>query len=162
MTELVVIRGNSASGKTSLAKLVQAKIPASLLVSQDVLRIDMLQVKDRPQNLAIPLIQQTVLFGIDRVDVVILEGILRRDVYGDMLTELGEKFSRVAVYYLDVPLQTTLARHAQRPEAAKFSADHLIDWYRPHDQLSLQNETNFDESWSLNQMAAHILQALKS
>ena len=57
--------------------LQQALSPASaMLVSQDVIRLGILNVKDYPGNPSIELIKSICEFGNDKYDYVILEGIL--------------------------------------------------------------------------------------
>ncbi|MBM7706360.1 adenylate kinase family enzyme [Chryseomicrobium aureum] len=56
---LIIIRGNSRSGKTTAAKTLQNQLGnGTLLVSQDVVRRDMLKVHDRDGNPSIDLIRQ--------------------------------------------------------------------------------------------------------
>lgn len=44
---LVVLRGNSGSGKTTIAKSLQEKLGArTMLISQDVIRREILKVRD--------------------------------------------------------------------------------------------------------------------
>jgi hypothetical protein len=67
---------------------------------------------------------------------VIVEGILRADHYGTMLTELisghpGPAFA----YYLDVPFRETLRRHASKPQAAEYGEAEMHGWYRERDLL---------------------------
>lgn len=50
-----------------------------MLISQDVVRRDMLQVKDGPDSEAIPLMGELLKYGRSHSDVVILEGIMRAD-----------------------------------------------------------------------------------
>ncbi|MDT3958624.1 AAA family ATPase [Staphylococcus kloosii] len=46
---LIIIRGNSGSGKTTIAKALHNELGEdALLLSQDVVRREMLQVHDRP------------------------------------------------------------------------------------------------------------------
>lgn len=53
-SKLIIVRGNSGSGKTSTAKLLQQTLgPRTMLVSQDVVRREMLRVKDTADNPAI-------------------------------------------------------------------------------------------------------------
>lgn len=48
MRELVILSGNSGSGKTSVAKDLQQLFgPNTMLISQDVIRRDILKVKDK-------------------------------------------------------------------------------------------------------------------
>lgn len=47
MAVLIILRGNSGSGKTSVAKKLQEKLgPKTMLISQDVVRREMLHTKD--------------------------------------------------------------------------------------------------------------------
>lgn len=58
MSTIILIRGNSGSGKTSVAKELHELLgEGNLLISQDYVRRSMLSVKDEPMNLAIGLIE---------------------------------------------------------------------------------------------------------
>lgn len=57
MPKLIIIRGNSGSGKTTVAKALQRKFgPNTLLLSQDVVRRNMLMARDGADNTALPLL----------------------------------------------------------------------------------------------------------
>ena len=59
MTKLIVLRGNSGSGKTTVAKELQNKFGNNtMLLSQDVIRRDILKVKDGENTLALPLMKK--------------------------------------------------------------------------------------------------------
>lgn len=61
-TPLIIIRGNSASGKTTLAHALQQQLgPNAFLISQDVVRRERLQVRDTANNPAIGLMAQLAL-----------------------------------------------------------------------------------------------------
>lgn len=82
MTTLIIIRGNAASGKTSLAKALQTALgEKTLLLSQDQLRRDMLHARDGCDTPVIPLILNLLDYGQQYCDYIILEGILRADWY---------------------------------------------------------------------------------
>jgi hypothetical protein len=51
-----------------------------------------------------------------------------------------DHLGRSCFYYLDVPLEETLRRHATRPQAAEFGAAEMRDWYRPRDLLASVRE----------------------
>ena len=52
-----------------------------MLISQDVIRRDMLKVGDGRKTLAIPLMKELLIFGNRHSDIVILEGIMHADWY---------------------------------------------------------------------------------
>jgi predicted kinase len=141
-TKLVIIRGNSGSGKTSIARALRSRYERGCaLVEQDYLRRTVLKELDKPGGLAPALIGQTARLALNHGYHVVLEGILATARYRPMLAELvtdhgGETY----VFYLDVPLAETLRRHALRPQAAEFTADDMRDWYLPDDRLGLAGE----------------------
>ncbi len=82
-SKLIIIRGNSGSGKTTIAKSLQNHFgEGTLLVSQDTVRRDMLKVHDRKGNLSHDLIRQIAEYGKDKCEYVILEGILSKQNMG--------------------------------------------------------------------------------
>ena len=77
--KLIILRGNSGSGKTTIANaLHQCLKEQSLLISQDVVRREMLRVKDETGNLSIALLKQLVAFGYQECQYVIVEGIFQK------------------------------------------------------------------------------------
>lgn len=76
MNRLIILRGNSGSGKTTTATALRTQLANTLLVSQDVVRRDMLAEKDKPGNPTIELIETIARFGLQHQRTVILEGIL--------------------------------------------------------------------------------------
>jgi adenylate kinase family enzyme len=84
---LVLIRGNSASGKTVLANKLQQHFGYSrcLLLHQDLIRRNILHADDHVGTPAISLIQTLINYGYNHYSLTILEGILHKDVYDPML-----------------------------------------------------------------------------
>jgi hypothetical protein len=75
-------------------------------------------------------------YALDAGFHVVVEGILYADRYGDMLGRLrADHRGGTHHYYLDVPFDETLARHATKPIADEVNETHLRDWYRPLDLL---------------------------
>ncbi|WP_330343030.1 AAA family ATPase [Streptomyces sp. NBC_00557] len=136
-TRLVVLRGNSASGKSSVALGLRERFGRGLaLVGQDNLRRIVLREHDRPGAANIGLIDLTARYALDAGYHVVVEGILYADRYGDMLAQLrADHRGPSYAYYLDVPFEETLARHATKPIADDVDEAQLRDWYRPRDLL---------------------------
>lgn len=91
MGPLVVIRGNSASGKSTTAVTVQRRFAhgTCAVVSQDVVRRNIVREPDEPAAFNIELIEQIAGLCLARGMVVIVEGILDADRYGAMLERLA-------------------------------------------------------------------------
>ncbi|CBG67560.1 kinase [Streptomyces sp. LBUM 1478] len=136
-TRLVVVRGNSASGKSSVAEQLREKFGRGLaLVAQDILRRTVLRERDRPGAANIGLIDLTARYALDAGYHVVVEGILYADHYGDMLARLRtDHRGPTHGYYLDVPFAETLARHATKSFAQDVGEKELREWYRPGDLL---------------------------
>lgn len=132
---LVIIRGNSGSGKTYLANKLQLYYGYDncLLLHQDVLRRDILHANDRIATPAVELINCMTEFGMQHYPITIIEGILREDVYGGMLRNLQMKYNSLT-YYLNVPFEITLKRDAVKEEP--FGRKKLQKWWREGDYLT--------------------------
>lgn len=64
MSKLIIIRGNSGSGKTTVAKALQQRFGHNtMLISQDVIRRDILRVKDGVDTKVLPLLKELLLYG---------------------------------------------------------------------------------------------------
>ncbi|MER6468822.1 AAA family ATPase [Streptomyces collinus] len=136
-TRLVVLRGNSASGKSCVAAGLRERFGRGLaVVGQDNLRREVLRERDRPGAANIGLIDLTARYALDAGYHVVVEGILYADRYGDMLARLrADHRGSTHCYYLDVPFEETVARHATKPIAEDVDEARLRDWYRPRDLL---------------------------
>ncbi|MFF7381954.1 AAA family ATPase [Streptomyces griseoluteus] len=161
-TRLIVLRGNSASGKSSAAAGLRERFGRNLaIVGQDNLRRDVLRERDRPGAANIGLIDMTARYALDAGFHTVVEGILYADRYGTMLTDLVRDHRGVSrCYYLDVPLTETFARHATKGDAALLSQvtdDHLRDWYRERDLLPGGLESVVDASSALADTVTRIM-----
>jgi predicted kinase len=136
-TRLIVLRGNSGSGKSTAAAEIRARHGHGIaLVSQDNLRRVVLREKDVPGGANIGLIDVVARYALDHGFHVILDGILYADRYAAMLDALRRDHRGLShFYYLDIPFEETLRRHAARPQATEFGPDEMARWYREHDLL---------------------------
>ncbi|MEU6091502.1 kinase [Streptomyces sp. NPDC047085] len=142
-TRLVVLRGNSASGKSSVAAALRRRHGRGLaLVGQDNLRREVLRERDQPGAANIGLIDTVARYALDAGYHVVVEGILYADRYGEMLTRLcADHRGPTHCYYLHVPFEETLARHATKPQAAEYGEAEMRAWYRELDLLPGAVET---------------------
>ncbi|MCU9601381.1 kinase [Pallidibacillus thermolactis] len=162
-SKLVIIRGNSRSGKTTIAKRLQNYFGhGTLLVSQDVVRREMLNVHDRDGNLSIDLIRQIAEYGKGKCEYVIVEGILYKAWYGEMLTNLIRFFEGNAhVFYYDLTFEETLKRHNSSPKKTEFGEDSLRKWWREKDYLGVPGETFLTNDMSEDDIFTFIIKQLQ-
>ncbi|MFC0232389.1 zeta toxin family protein [Vagococcus entomophilus] len=144
MSKLIILRGNSGSGKSTTALAIQKYFPGGkvMRISQDEIRLGMLNVKDRIENPTAEAIQLLAKFGYGRFEIVIIEGILGTHIYKEMFQSLYHIFKgKVYTYYYAIPFEETLARHSQREKAQEFGADVMRKWWVEKDYLNFPNET---------------------
>ncbi|MFE0438745.1 AAA family ATPase [Streptomyces nigra] len=158
-TRLVILRGNSASGKSSVASGLRERFGRGLaLVGQDNLRRTVLRERDRPGAANIGLIDVTARYALDAGFHVVVEGILYADRYGDMLAQLRADHRGVTHgYYLHVPLYETLVRHSSKPIADDVNEAQLRDWYRELDLLPSGIETVIGADSALHETVGRIM-----
>ncbi|KAF1298466.1 uridine kinase [Enterococcus sp. JM4C] len=162
MTTLITIRGNSGSGKTTLALALQKKLgPNYLLISQDMIRREMLYVKDGPKTPAISLLTTLLLYGKDNCPFIILEGILNASWYAPLFEVATTTFStNLFAYYYDLPFIETFRRHQTKSTASDFGEPEMKRWWTEKDLVPQLHETILTAKLSLDQTLELIWQDL--
>ena len=80
MKKIIILRGNSGSGKTTVARALQKKFGYNtMMISQDEIRRNILWVKDGVDTKALPLMIELMKYGYEHCDVVILEVVSKRN-----------------------------------------------------------------------------------
>ena len=159
-TRLIILRGNSGSGKSTTARAVRDKLGAGVaLVEQDyVRRIVLAEHGNGPANPG--LIGVMVRYALDAGFHVILEGIFSKEHYGDLLIKLGnDHLGQTRHYYFDLTFDETVRRHATRPLATEVSVDEMRGWYRPRDLLGLPGEMVINSDQRLGDTVQLIIDA---
>lgn len=139
---LIILRGNSGSGKTTTATLLREQLGRqTMLVSQDVVRREILWTEDTIDNPSIELLYEMCLYGNRIGRAVILEGVLSKKKYKQMLQRLIADFDGlVYVFYLDIPIEETIRRHSFKPDAHEFGEDKIRQWWLEKDYLGIDGE----------------------
>lgn len=127
-------------------------------ISQDVVRRDILRERDTPGGVNIGLIDLMCRHALDSGYHVLLEGILTRSRYGEMVHALRHDHrGTTALFYMDISLEETLRRHATRPQATQFGGAQMGEWYRERDLLACGSEIVIGEDTSLEEAVRHIM-----
>jgi len=134
--KLIVLRGNSGVGKTTTAKALLAALgPSTLLLSQDTIRRVILNASDHVGTPAIQLIKDLIVWGqTQSFEAIILEGILKKTVYGPMLAELRQQWgAQMLTVYFELPFEVAFKRNQTKPNA--FDQATLASWWQTDDLL---------------------------
>lgn len=158
--QLIILRGNSGSGKTTTGKALQRKFGhGTMLISQDVVRREMLFVKDGPNPEASQLLFELALYGQSHCKIVILEGILNSKWYQKLFENLLDQFNnQIFAYYFDIPFEETLNRHKQKSNAHEFGEKEMSKWWSEKDLLDIIPEVCLHKELSLNEIVEIIYQ----
>lgn len=145
-----MIRGNSGSGKSSLAKAIRAARPRGVaIIGHDVLRREILHVRDHPEALSVPYMDLSARFALDHGLHVVIEGILHSEIYGATLARLrSDHLGITRAYRYELELDETLRRHRTKALAEEVSVDTVASWYRSSDPVRELDERVFDASVS--------------
>jgi predicted kinase/NTP pyrophosphatase (non-canonical NTP hydrolase) len=158
---LVVIRGNSGSGKSTVAKEVRRRYGrGAALIEQDYLRRVVLREHgtNGTPTVAPGFITAMVRAALGSGYHVVLEGTLHTGQYGALLRDLiAEHPGRSAVFWMDVSFDETLRRHAGRPGMAHISAETMASWYAADDLLGVDGEQQIAQESTVEDSVSAIL-----
>lgn len=151
MSTLIIIRGNSGSGKSSVAKKLQKRIGRNtLIISQDTVRREMLWAHDGKDTAALPLLITLLHYGFLHCKYVILEGILNAEWYMPLFESAIKLFeNRIFAYYYDIPFEETLKRHITKEKKFEFGEAEMLRWWNEKDFIRIIPEHVFTQEISL-------------
>ena len=158
MATLILLRGNSGSGKSTVARALQQHFGrGTLVIPQDTVRREMLYARDLPDGPTAPLMEAIARYGSRHCEVTIVEGILYAERYEGLFRALAGMFDSIHAYYFDVPFEETLRRHETRPQRTQFGPEHMRSWWVGHDLTDVFTEAIIPESSTLEETVARII-----
>lgn len=158
MPKLIVLRGNSGSGKSTTAKKIRELSDHKIaIVEQDYLRRIVLKEKERPNGDNIELIKLVTDYALTHDYDVILEGILHFAKYKNILQELRSDWPENYFFYFDISLEETFRRHATKPNAHEFGQKEMTEWYDLQDFTNFEVETIISEELSQDEIVPKII-----
>jgi predicted kinase len=147
---LVVIRGNSGSGKTTTAREVRRRFGRGCaLIELDQIRREVLREhgSGRMGPVAPGFITGMARMALDGGYHVIVEGILPDAQYGDPLRKLiTEHPGPAACFYMAVSFEETVRRHQHREEPIPVTEETMRGWYAERDLLGVDGEQIIPEA----------------
>lgn len=127
-----------------------------MLLSQDVIRREILYTNDGVDSKAIDLLSELVLFGKKNSKIIILEGILNSAWYKSLFDVIENNFSDIYAYYYDIPFEETVNRFHTK-ENVKFTEEDMKRWWNEKDLLGFDNEKKISKDMSVEDTVEMIL-----
>ncbi len=159
-SRLIVIRGNSGSGKSAVAAAIRASRPDGTVavVGQDVIRRSILGTHDDARRVAVGLVDLTARYALAYGFDVIVEGILNAKWYGDVLQRLASDHLGVTRSYVyDLTFEETLRRHSTKA-AAGFGEPEMRQWWNGFQPIDTMHEQTIAEHETLDDTLRRILE----
>lgn len=159
MSKLVIIRGNSGSGKSSVAKVLQKRLGRNtLMIPQDTVRREMLYSRDGYDTAALPLLMDLIRYGHENCKYVILEGILNSKWYRPLFELAKELYKEnIYAYYYDIPFEETLKRHETKDKRLEFGEEDMRRWWNDKDFIGIIKEKSITKDLTLEETVETIL-----
>ena len=147
-TRLVILRGDSASGKTTTALALREELGSKVALLH----------QDRSRDASILIVgaaREALDLGYD----VILDGIFNLRDYSALFKRLHDDHrGQTKIYQFDIGLDETIRRHAGRPLSNEFGEDKIRDWYDGWQPLPWYDETRVGDDVSTEDLVTSILQ----
>lgn len=151
--KLIIVRGPSASGKSTVARMLAQKSTRKIAVlEEDYFRRTILQSRDETRAACKQMLLSNSLAALAHGYDVILEGILNIKHYGPVLDQLFKNHPKNNhLFYFDVSLAETQRRHRYKPIANDVSDQQLAEWYAAASPSGHSFEKIIPQSFSLKQ-----------
>lgn len=152
MQKLIILRGNSGSGKTTVAKALQRRFGSNtMLLSHDMIRMEILHVWSTEGLMkSEPLMINLLRYGKANSEITIMEGILPAKEYHRLFETAVEEYGQnIFAYYYDLPFEETLVRHRTKPNRNDFGEADMKRWWKEKDFLPMISEKVLHKDLSL-------------
>lgn len=159
MSRLIILRGNSGSGKSTVARALQRRFGRNtLILPQDTVRREMLWARDGYDTAALPLLISLLHYGYENSPITILEGILNANWYRPLFEAALELFGGdIFAYYYDLPFEETLKRHESKAKRLEFGEKEMRRWWNEKDYIGFIPEKTISEKMSLDETVEMII-----
>lgn len=131
MAKLIILRGPSASGKTTIARTLREKSQRKVAILEfDTYRSEILAKQNSYYNAASEMFISDARIAFKHGYDVIMDGIFRLENQNEYLEKLlHEHPQENYMFYFDINQDETVKRHRNRDKSESFSEDKLREWY---------------------------------
>ena len=164
--KLIILRGPSASGKTTIAeKLFELAKKKTALIQQDHYRFIFKPSGggSKPNSEVIhKMIEHNVSTALLAGYDVILEGILTVKSYQNIIERIidsheGESY----IFYFNTSLEETIRRHQSKKGNFNYGSEEMKQWYADSQKSEHKLEILIPEDYSINQSIDKIIKTSK-
>lgn len=157
MRKVIMIRGNSGSGKTTIAKHLQREFGQdTMMLSQDTIRGQIVLDKTGRDRLVVEAMISLIEFAYKNELTVIVEGVMNSEYYTPLFNRIKDLYkTRICAYYFDLTREETFKRHQNSDKSTMFGEAEMRIWWK-EDYLSDIPEKMIDETMSVEDIAEMI------
>ncbi|RAN79176.1 hypothetical protein B5P43_14675 [Bacillus sp. SRB_336] len=158
MSTLIVLRGDSGSGKSTVARALQQELGA-VWIEQDYFRRGILGETGNYSPLSVELIELAAAVALRHGRTVVMDGMFNASRYSEPLRRLRDGHSGPSLFYAwDLTLEETLRRHQTRPhKLADFGEKQMRGWYHGWNPLAGISEERITAAESLDETVRRIV-----
>jgi energy-coupling factor transporter ATP-binding protein EcfA2 len=162
MSKLIILRGNSGSGKSTIANLIaKSATTKTAIVDADYYRVTMLFPKPFDGDDLGALMRQDVLYCLNHDYTVFWDSIFyatdtNKEYLGEVLVK--QHPSDNYIFNFDVSLAEAVRRHELRPKSNDFTTEEMKSWYKPVEKLGFEFEYQIPESYTIEETVEFIKQ----
>lgn len=163
MAKIIILRGNSGSGKSTVAQAIQERlIPHPVLIEHDHFRRKILKEHEGPDIINDELVFRTVQFALENDRDVIIEGIMWITRYKKLFDKILKIHpNQNYFYYFDIPFKETLRRHATKKNV-DFGENEMRLWFKENNASGYPGEIIIPETNSFNETVSQIIAEITS
>jgi predicted kinase len=160
---LIVLRGNSGSGKSTVAAALQRALgrPTAVLELDHFRRVIYDERVDggaEPDGMAhAALLEATALRCLADGQHVVLEGIFNAARYAPMLERVAAATEDARFLAFDLSFEETARRHGGRAKAQEFTLEEMRTWFHGWDPLPFVDEERIGSEETVGAVVERIL-----
>lgn len=158
---LILLRGPSASGKSTIANKLREKLTGNVAVLEfDTFRNEILGLKGDYYPAATEMYISNSKICTENGYSVILDGIFRDDENNSNLKRLIRKVRvECFLFYFDITLEETLER--QKTRAKQIEERKIREWFYKPDALGVDNEHKIASSLTTTETVDYIVKTIQ-
>jgi predicted kinase len=155
---LVVLRGNSGSGKSTVAALLQQRLgwPTAVLQQDHFSRV-VYEEPDQARMAHADLLELAAVQCLRWGQHVVLDGIFSAPRYAPMLQRVAQEADDARFFAFDLPFDETVRRHAMRPKSGDFDVEEMRTWYHGWQPLPFVQEHRIGPEESASQVVDRVV-----